>query len=254
MKSINRICRLTNYDLVEQMKVVAASMGLSWIGSSLNFRFGHIPSFEPFSRFLAILSFISMVYASNDFIRHIQQFVINMKTGTAMNFGSRFRPKKASDVGLKYERPSMWYCLVSAFCERQTPKDRAKLTKASPTPSNLSLIIIQANIVTFAMIAWLQIHYLSCGHQGMAYLQETFPKSTQMSVYGYLVAAVSNNFGGFVGTLVLRKRVNLFQSAILIVVASFLPLVNAARFVAQYHGQERMDEFLWSTLTCEMKA
>ena len=235
--------------------VVAATGGLSFIALSLNFRFGHIPSFEAFGRFLAVLSILSMIYALCDCAHHIHQFAINMKTETAMDLGlrsSRFQTQRPSQMGLKSESPSLFYCFVNAFCARQNNEDPAIMEMVTAVPSNIPVVMLSVSTAFFGMAAAVQFHFLMLGQQGMIYLQETFPKLTQMAVYGTLGAALANNFGAFAGTLVLKKKLSIVQAVLLNTIVIPVPLVAIAVFVARFHRQENLLEFLWNTVSCQM--
>lgn len=197
---------LISHFWMKQMKIVAALLGFSWVSLSFIIRFGHISSFEVFCRFLALLNIICLVYALCDCAHHIQQFRINMKTGTAMNLGHRFRSKRPTDVGLKFEVPSLWYCFGPAFYQRQNSRDRAKVAAVTLSPSNLSLLVVQIWIVLAGLIGHgfpvLPLYHLICGHQGLVYHQKTFPNIMRYSVYGILLGALVNNLAGFAATLV----------------------------------------------------
>ena len=189
----------------EHLKAVSVVAGLSWIALSLIMRFGHFSLFEPFGRFLVVLNIISTAYALIDIITHLHQFLINMKAGTAMDFGFKCRSKKPSDVGFKDESPSLWYCFVTAFLAIgfQTALGRANMKMVTETPSNLPVIVISGIIAVFGMsgccLAW---QYLIHGQEGMVHLQKTFPRASQMAVCGTLGVALANNFGVFTGSLV----------------------------------------------------
>lgn len=184
------------------MQVVSALGGLSWISSSLNWRFGHIPSFETCGRLVSIFSILSTVYGLVDFMDHLQQFLINKKTESAMDYGFDFQSKRGSHVGFKYESPSCWYCLVTAFFGHQNQTDRAKVQMVTQTPSSVPVIVMSAMIAGVSTIWYLNFYYLIWGHQGMIYLQSTFPRTHQMVVYLALCVALVNNFGAFTGSLV----------------------------------------------------
>merc|ERR1719356_388658 len=129
-----------------------------------------------------------MVYALIDLMHHLQQFQINRKAGTAMDLGFNFSSTNPLEVGLKYESPSLWYCFVDAFCEPHHLTDFVNAAMITPVHSNISVVFLEMTTAIFAMSGWLQFHYLLWGHQGMEYLHDTFPKTTQMAIYGFLGA------------------------------------------------------------------
>ena len=187
--------------------------GLTWIGLSLNFKFGHLPFFEPLGRFFATFSIVSGIWSVRDCNLQIHQYVSNTKIRKTIDYGFDHRPKiKPSAVGLKYETPSFWHCFITAFYGHQDSNDLSNVAMVTSTPSNLSVIVSSVTITIFGMIGWLQVHYLVWGHQGMIYLQSTFPKTTQMTVYGYLGAALANNLTAFFGTLVESLFLSAFTS------------------------------------------
>ena len=198
--------RTPKWDLPTIRIFVSAVMGgLSLCCLSLTFRFGHLSSFDLFDRFVGILVVLYMVYAIADCVHHLQQFVANMKNGTAMDLGYRSRSmqwKKPSDVGLKYEAPSLWYCFVTAFWEKQNAKDRDNVAMATVSPSSLPVVLVQIMTALNGVLQCLPSQHLIRGHQGMIHVQDAFPKATQMSVYGYLAMAVAYLLGTFALTLV----------------------------------------------------
>lgn len=78
------------------------------------------------------------------------------------------------------------------------------MSLATVTPSNFPVVYTVTLTALFGLANLMQIHYLFCGHEGMEYRREVFPKITQMSAYGFLLAATANNFGTFAGTLVVK--------------------------------------------------
>ena len=259
------------------MKVVTASGGIGWISRSLHFRFGHIPSFESFGRIMAFLFILSFVYASIDLAKHFRQFQMNKKTGTAMTSGSHSRRKKPSDFGLKRERPSLWYCFVTAFYEHQSPKDLSNVNTVTRIKSDLTaLVLLSSTAVVTVMNLGFPVCYLPLGHQWFIQLQDFYPRSIQHSVYLCLVAALANNLVGFVVTLVktlssfeftemvvlkfrayvwcqvVKKKVSLSKAAMIMMLATLVPVLQFAVFVAHYHREERLGNFFWSSSTCQI--
>ena len=47
------------------------------------------------------------------------------------------------------------------------------------------------------------------------------------------------------------RKINAFQFTMIAVVTSLMPLLELLIFVARYHEEERLNDFLWSTLTCQ---
>lgn len=235
--------------------IVAVSGGLSFVCLSLNFKFGHIPSFEAFGKLLAVLSVISMVYAVSDLIHHLHQFAVNINAGTAMDFGFNIpsQKKDASAIGLNNEAPSLWYCFVGAFLEPHHLTDFVNAEMMTPVHSNISVLFLETMNLIFALTGLLQFHYLFWGYEGMIYLQNAFPKLTRMAVYGFLGAALANNFGTFAGTLVLKRKMNVFNAAVLNVIAALVPLLEVGVFVVRYNREERLDDFLWAAVTGQIQ-
>ena len=184
-------------------KVVSASGGIGWICRSLIGRFGHIPSFESFGRMLAVFAVLAVVHAVIDLVKHLRQFLRNKKVETGKTCGSRFLRKKPSDVGLKHEVPSLWYCFVTAFYENQSPKHISNVDMVTISKSDLNAIAVASNIVVFSLIGiGFPLCHLSLGYQWLIQLQDTFPKIMQKAAYSYLVITLVNNVGGFAVTLV----------------------------------------------------
>lgn len=256
--------RVPKWDLPTiRIFVVASTGGLSFLCLSLNFRFGHIQSFEPIGRGLAVVSLLSIVYAVNDCVRHIQQFRSNLKSGGAMDLGFSAASAREYSVsrrhtdsgraahikfGLKQEYPSLSYCLLSAHIEQ--PTDPEVIAKVTSVPSNVTVIGQTLINWFFGNAALLQIHYLVRGHLGMVALHRMYPKLTRMAVYGFLGAALANSFGTFAGTLVLRRQINIFDAAVVNLVAAMVPILEVSLFAIRYHEEERLDLFIWNTVTC----
>lgn len=198
--------RVSKWDIPTiRIFVVAVIGGLSMSCISLTFRFGHLPSFDVFDRFVGGFSVLYMVYAVVDYVHHLHQFVANMKTGSAMDLGFRSRSmrwKKPSDVGLTHEAPSLRYCFVTAFREKQNAKDRDNVAMVTVSPSNLPVVLVQTMTALNSVLMCLPSPLLIRGHQGMIHFQDSFPKAAQMSVYGYLAVVLGNQIGTFALTLV----------------------------------------------------
>jgi len=227
--------------------VVAATGGLSFVSLSINFRFGHLPSFESMSRMLAVLSLISVAYAFLDLRHHVRQFVVNLKEGTATNCIFQFTPKQPLAFALGPQRPTLWYCFFPSFFHRPSDAEAS----ATSVPSNVAVLGINAMTAFFGgLTGFLQIHCLLRGHRGMQYLRDTFPRTTQMAVYGFLGAALANNFAAFAGTLVLKRKMSIFKAAMVNLVAALVPIVEVLVFIARYGDEERVDEFMWNTFSC----
>ena len=123
-----------------------------------------------------------------------------------MDLGQHSRSKRPSEVGLKYEAPSLWFCFVTVFREHQNPKYRAKVAMATRTPSTIPIVALQMTVAIFSITTHLTQsvphYYLICGHQGMAHLQVRFPNLCKFAAYGFLLGLMMNNFAAFTGTLV----------------------------------------------------
>eukprot|EP00487_Bulimina_marginata_P004717 TRINITY_DN21650_c0_g1_i1.p1 TRINITY_DN21650_c0_g1~~TRINITY_DN21650_c0_g1_i1.p1 ORF type:complete len:263 (+),score=28.46 TRINITY_DN21650_c0_g1_i1:174-962(+) len=192
--------------------VVGVMLGLSFVCLSLNFMFGHLRSFENIGKVLAGFSLIGLLYAINDSVQHIYRFVTGPKLQSQIDLGFFFPSKRAHEVGLNYEYPTLWESFITSSYKQ--PTDYIAMSLATVTPSNFPVVYTVTLTALFGLANLMQIHYLFCGHQGMLLRHERFPKVSQMSVYGWLLAATANNFGTFAGTLVVKRRVCTFYGAL----------------------------------------
>lgn len=92
----------------------------------------------------------------------------------------------------------------------------------------------------FGLSNLLNIYYLKCGYKGMLYKRELYPQIQQMSIYGWLLAAVANNFGTFAGTLVVKRKVCTFWGAFFNGIGLFIPLLNILVFIYRFGNKENM--------------
>eukprot|EP00485_Elphidium_margaritaceum_P007648 CAMPEP_0202697212 /NCGR_PEP_ID=MMETSP1385-20130828/10533_1 /ASSEMBLY_ACC=CAM_ASM_000861 /TAXON_ID=933848 /ORGANISM="Elphidium margaritaceum" /LENGTH=381 /DNA_ID=CAMNT_0049353601 /DNA_START=62 /DNA_END=1207 /DNA_ORIENTATION=- len=218
--------------------VVGVMLGLSFVCLSLNFRFGHLESFENIGRVLAVFSLIGLAYAINDAVQHTYRFLTGPKLQAQIDFGFFFPSKNAHEVGLDYRYPSLWEAFVEC-CYKQ-PTDYTAMSLATVTPSNFPVVYTVTLTALFGLANLMQIHYLKCGHQGMEYRNEIFPKITQMSAYGWLLAATANNFGTFAGTLVVKRVVCTFWGAFFNAVGLLIPVCNILFFMYRFNEEESM--------------
>ena len=68
-----------------------------------------------------------------------------------------------------------------------------------------------------------------------------------MSIYGWLLAAVANNVGTFMGTLVVKYNVRLFWGAFFNAIGVLIPVFNIATFVHRFHKQENLLDHIFLT-------
>lgn len=218
--------------------VVGVTLGLSFVCLSLNFMFGHIESFENIGKLLAVISLIGLSYAINDSVQHIYRFITGPKLKSQVDLGFFFPTKTAKEVGLSYKYPTLWQCFIT--CTYKQPKDYKAMSLATVTPSNFPVVYTVTLTALFGLANLMQIHYLICGHQGMVYRHQVFPKITQMSVYGWLLAATANNFGTFAGTLVVKRQVCTFYGALFNAIGLLIPLFNILFFMYRFNDEEDM--------------
>jgi len=216
--------------------VVGVTLGLSFVCLSLNFQFGHLPQFEFYGKILAIISLIGLLYAINDSVQHIYRFITGPKLKSQIDFGFFFPEKTAKEVGLNYRYPSLYECFIE--CIYKQPKDYMAMSLATVTPSNFPVVYTVTLTALFGLANLMQIHYLFCGHHGMVLRNEIYPKITQMSVYGWLLAATANNFGTFAGTLVVKRMVSTFWGAFFNAIGLLIPLFNILFFVYRFNHKE----------------
>lgn len=229
--------------------VVGVTLGLSFVCLSLNFMFGHLETFEVFGKALAVLSLIGLSYAINDSAQHIYRFLTAPKVKSQVDMGFFFPEKTAVEVGLNYEFPTLWECFVTSTYKQ--PEDYRAVALATVTPSNFPVVYTVTLTALFGLANLMQIHYLVCGHEGMQYRREVFPKITQMSVYGWLLAATANNFGTFAGTLVVKRVVCTFWGAFFNAIGLLIPLFNIFFFMYRFNDEESM---MASTLLSQCRA
>jgi len=220
--------------------VVGVTLGLSFVCLSLNFMFGHLESFEVFGKALAVMSLIGLSYAINDSVQHIYRFITGPKVKSQVDLGFFFPEKRADEVGLNYAYPTLWECFITSTYKQ--PEDYRAMSLATVTPSNFPVVYTVTLTALFGLANLMQIHYLFCGHEGMEYRREIFPKITQMSAYGFLLAATANNFGTFAGTLVVKRVVCTFWGAFFNAIGLLIPLFNILFFMYRFNEEENMME------------
>jgi len=218
--------------------VVGVTLGLSFVCLSLNFRFGHHAWFEPMGKVLAVCSLVGLAYAINDSVQHIYRFVTGPKLKAQIDFGLFFPEKRAHEVGLDYRYPSLWECFIT--CTYKQPRNYMAMALCTVTPSNFPVVYTVTLTALFGLANLMQIHYLVCGHEGMLYRHDLFPRITRMSVYGWLLAATANNFGTFAGTLVVKRQVCTFWGAFFNAIGLLIPLFNIFFFMYRFNEQENM--------------
>merc|ERR1711971_476432 len=119
-------------------------------------------------------------------------------------------------------------------------KDYQQLALHTFSPSDLNGVITSSTTAIFGLINLMQIHYLRCGHQGMLYRRQLFPNITRMTPYQYLLAAVVNNFGTFLLTLVIKKKIQPLQAGLVNAMSSLITLLNFALFVVRFNHEENV--------------
>jgi len=246
--------RIPKWDLPTiRIFVVASTGGLSFLGLSLNFRFGHIQKYDPVGQCMAVLSLLSIVYALNDTVRHVHQLFNNLRSGslTLTDLGFHFPTASPKQLGLKDEYPTLRYCFVSAFLDHTTHP--AIVAMVTSVPSNVTVVVLSITTMFFGMAGLLQIHYLVHGYQGMVALHAMYPKLTRMAVYGFLGAALANNYGTFAGTLVIKRKMSIVTAAMINAMAALVPIVEVSLFALRYHDEERLDGFILDTLLCKVR-
>ena len=50
---------------------------------------------------------------------------------------------------------------------------------------------------------------------------------------------------------VIKKKLSIFQAVMLNAVAALVPVLGVLVFVIRHQEEEPLEEFLWSTLTCQ---
>ena len=200
---------------------VGVTLGLSYVGWSLVWYFGAERWFAPFGYLCGIYSIIACFFALNDSTQHIFIHMTSSYYATQPDKEFLESPKQPLQVGLKRKPYRLWEVFIKFFFKSANPK----LQEVSVSRSSTTVAFSMTLTAIFSLTTLLQWQYLYCGSSGMILRHQLFPSFTRASAYLALLAAFSNNFGIFAGTLVIKQKVSAFWGAILNVIALLIPLL-----------------------------
>ena len=200
--------RLNKFDIPTiRAFCVGVILGLSFVGLSLNYKFGHLKWYQPFGYFFSIYSIIAIIYSCNDSIQHLYRMITGPKQFRSINLGHFKPPKLPSD-------PEMKKMILDSFnndhdngdgidddhddddkYNKNKNKNKNKLTSVyqkatlydafilstfkqlknynkimfncSLTPSNIPVVFTVTVTAIFALTNLLNVYYLKCGYVGM---------------------------------------------------------------------------------------
>jgi hypothetical protein len=206
----------------------AVLIGTSMISLSLMFHndFGANPSYGLFLGYIfAIESMYSVGYAWNDAFKHMINFA--KKDFVSAEFSAKNRWKLRS-----HEKPSYFDMFVGAVTKKVT-KEEIQYTAA---PSHLTTLTPSVLIALFSMTGLVEARFLLDEPGAVAQLNHLMPDISRWASMEALLAMSVNNFGTFMGSVVVHKKLSVQKATLYTVLGFLVPLINLGAIEIRHPG------------------
>lgn len=212
--------RIPAYDIPTlRAFAVGVLLALSFASLSLFFRFGHLASYAIIGKVLAAVTIYGVVYAWSDALQHLNNFR-----------KKEFKEEIGKKWYLPFQKSSFKHVFLDCLIKQPTKEGLA----ASVSPANHVTVLTTFLTAIFASTALIQCRYLLSGTDGVQKLMELYPDIARWSTYNALLAVVANNFGTFVGTLVVQNKIPQQIGGMFNAIGLFIPVFNVIAFTMKY--------------------
>ena len=212
--------RIPAYD-IPTIRAFAVGVLLAVCFSSLSlfFRFGQFPAYAIIGKILAGITIYGVIYAWSDALQHLNNFR-----------KKEFKAEIGRKWYLPFQKSSFKYIFLD--CLIKQPSKEGLL--ASVSPANHVTVLTTFLTAIFASTALIQCRYLLSGVEGMQRLVTLYPDIARWSTYNALLAVVANNFGTFVGTLVVQNKIPQPIGGMFNAIGLLIPVFNVIAFAIKY--------------------
>jgi len=216
--------RIPSYDIpTARAFAVGVTLGLSFVGMSLMWRYGQHEWYRPVGYAFALFSVYSTCLAVVDAGKHIHAHLTTPYYHDLPKLDF-FKPAStAKQAGLRHQAYGLSDVFSTMFVRPVDPR----LHPVTITPSSAAVVYTTSLTAFFALTSLIQLHYARCGPVAMHIRHQRFPIITQSSAYLALLAGVANNFGTFAGTLVVQQRVSIFWGAFFNAIGLLIPMLGS---------------------------